>query len=342
VCARVTAAAVLALAAAGCSDSSQKPVAAVPAPAAEQHLVYVYGKDPSQASVWIADVDGSHGRKLGAGSVAVLTLDGKAVAVRRRDGIYLLSTSGRVLRKLTSGRLRPQAWSPDGQTLIATRAGQLGVLELDAIDRSSGRVRRLADGSLYGFDFSPKGDEVVYSRAPTVTGQGLCGDVFDLYVAKVSGGKPRRLTRDGTEAFPVWGPSGIAFSNFPGGGTIEDCSAPGIWTMNPDGSNVKPVIDRAPANLAGDGLYGLQPLAWLDANHIMTGIRSDNGNQGAVLDTKSGKLRRLPDYADEASSDGRFVVGSGNDTYGVHMAIVGVDGHRVFLRKDACCPDWNR
>jgi hypothetical protein len=342
VCARVTAAAVLALAAAGCSDSSQKPVAAVPAPAAEQHLVYVYGKDPSQASVWIADVDGSHGRKLGAGSVAVLTLDGKAVAVRRRDGIYLLSTSGRVLRKLTSGRLRPQAWSPDGQTLIATRAGQLGVLELDAIDRSSGRVRRLADGSLYGFDFSPKGDEVVYSRAPTVTGQGLCGDVFDLYVAKVSGGKPRRLTRDGTEAFPVWGPSGIAFSNFPGGGTIEDCSAPGIWTMNPDGSNVKPVIDRAPANLAGDGLYGLQPLAWLDANHILTGIRSDNGNQGAVLDTKSGKLRRLPDYADEASSDGRFVVGRGNDTYGVHMAIVGVDGHRVFLRKDACCPDWNR
>ena len=340
-CARVIAAAALALAVAGCSDSGQKPVAAVPAPA-EQHLVYVYGKDPSQAGVWIADVDGSHGRKLGAGSVAVLTPDGKAVAVRRRDGIYLLSTSGRVLRKLTSRRLRPQAWSPDGQTLIATRAGQLGVLELDAIDRSSGRVRRLADGSLYGFDFSPKGDEVVYSRAPTVTGQGLCGDVFDLYVAKVSGGKPRRLTRDGTEAFPVWGPSGIAFSNFPGGGTLEDCSAPGIWTMNPDGSNVKPVITRAPANLAGDGLYGLQPLAWLDGNHILTGIRSDNGNQGAVLDTKNGKLRRLPDYADEASSDGRFVVGSGNDNNGVHLAIVGLDGHRVFARADACCPDWNR
>jgi hypothetical protein len=166
--------------------------------------------------------------------------------------------------------------------------------------------------------------------------------VFDLYVAKLAGGAPRRLTRDGTEAFPVWGPSGIAFSNFPGGGTIEDCSAPGIWTMNPDGSDVKPIVDRAPANLAGNGLYGLQPLAWLDGSHILTGIRSDNGNQGAVLDTKSGKLRRLADYADEASSDGRFVVGSGNDAYGVHLAIETVDGHRVFLRKDACCPDWNR
>ena len=210
------------------------------------------------------------------------------------------------------------------------------------IDRSTGRVRTLARGSLYGYDFSPKGDELVYSRAPSVTGQGLCGDVFDLYVAKLAWGAPRRLTRDGTEAFPVWGQSGIAYSNFPGGGTIEDCSAPGIWTMSPDGSNVKPLIERAPSNLAGDGLYGLQPLAWLDGNHILTGIRSDGGNQGAVLDTKSGKLRRLPDYADEASSDGRFVVGSGNDVRGVHLAIYGADGHRVYLRKDACCPDWNR
>jgi hypothetical protein len=337
---RVIGAAVLALVAAGCSGGSQNHVAS--APAARQHLVYVAGQDPSQATVWIADVNGRHGRRLGRGSVAVLTPDGKTVAVRRSDGIYLLSTSGKVLRRLTPRRLRPQAWSPDGRTLIATRAGELAVLELDAIDRATGRVRVLNRGSIYGFDISPKGDEVVYSRAPRVTGQGLCGDVFDLYVAKLAGGAPRRLTRDGTEAFPVWGPSGIAFSNFPGGGTIEDCSAPGIWTMNPDGSHVKPVVERAPTNLAGNGLYGLQPLAWLDDSHVLVGIRSDGGNQGAVLDTKSGKLRRLPDYADEASGDGHFVVGSGNDTYGVHLAIVGVDGKRVFTRRDACCPDWNR
>ena len=333
----IGAAAVL-LSVTGCSGRGHDAAA----PAANRHLVYVAGQDPSQAGVWLADVDGSHARRLGPGSVAVLTPDGKTVAVRRPGGIYMVSTGGKVLRRLTSRRLRPQAWSPDGRTLIATRAGDLAVLELDAIDRKTGRVRLLSSGSIYGFDFSPKGDELVYSRAPSVTGQGLCGDVFDLYVAKLAGGAPRRLTRDGTEAFPVWGPSGIAYSNFPGGGTIEDCSAPGIWTMSPDGSNVKPLIERAPSNLAGDGLYGLRPLAWLDGNHILTGIRSDGGNQGAVLDTKSGKLRRLPDYADEASSDGRFVVGSGNDVRGVHLAIYGADGHRVYLRKDACCPDWNR
>lgn len=333
--------AVLLLGATGCSGSSHRSSA--PPPAGGAHLVYVYGQDPSQARVWIADADGSHARKLGPGSVAVLTPDGKTVAVRRPGGIYLLSTAdGKVLRRLTPRRLRPQAWSPDGQTLIATRAGDLAVLELDAIDRKTGNVRVLTGGSIYGFDFSPKGDEIAYSRAPTVSGQGPCGDVFDIYVAKLAGGAPRRLTRDGAAAFPVWGSKGIAFSHFPGGGTIEDCSAPGIWTMNPDGSNVKPVIDRAPTHLAGDGLYGLQPLAWLDDTHILTGIRSDNGNQGAVLDTKSGKLHRLPDYADEASRDGRFVVGSGNDATGVHLAIYTADGHRIYLRRDACCPDWNR
>src|SRR5437763_12802973 len=181
------------------------------APMANRHLVYVAGQDPSRAGVWLADVDGSHARRLGPGSVAVLTPDGKTVAVRRPDGIYLVSTGGKVLRRLTARRLRPQAWSPDGQTLIATRAGDLAVLELDAIDRKTGRVRLLSSGSIYGFDFSPRGDELVYSRAPSVTGQGLCRDVFDLNSAKLAGGAPRPLTRAGTEAFPVWGPSGIGY-----------------------------------------------------------------------------------------------------------------------------------
>ena len=54
-------------------------------------------------------------------------------------------------------------------------------------------------------------------------------------------------------------------------------------------------------------------------------------------------LRKLRDFADEASSDGRFAVGSGGNDQVVHLSIVQIsDGQRVFLRKDACCPDWNR
>ena len=330
----VAVAALLAVAGCGSTHSS--------APA-QRHLVYLGGEDLSTASVFVADDNGAHPRNLGRGSAAVLSPDGRTVAVRRRDGIYLVSAAGTHERPLTSRRLQPQAWSPDGQTIIATRPKLLAVLELDAIDRRSGHVRVIASGSLYGFDFSPKGDELVYSRAPVATGQGPCGDQFDLYTTKLSGGRPTRLTHDGLSAFPVWGNKGIAFAHFPAGATIEDCSAPGIWTMDADGSNVRPVIERAPQELASNDLFGLQPLAWLDDDHILTGVRTNEGTLGAVVDTHTRRLRQLDDFADEASSDGRFAVGSGGNDQVVHLAILRLsDGHRVFRRVNACCPDWNR
>jgi hypothetical protein len=329
----IAVAAVLALA--GCGSTHASHV--------EHRLVYLTGEESSSASVWIADANGSHPRRLGRGSAAVLSPDGRTVAVLRRDGIHLVSASGTHARRLTSRRLQPQAWSPDGKTIIATRPKPLAVLELDAIDARSGRVRVIASGSLYGFDLSPKGDELVYSRAPVATGQGPCGDQFDLYVTKLSGGAPKRLTHDGLSGFPLWGHSGIAFSHFPAGTSIADCSAPGIWTMDDDGSNEQPVIARAPQELASNDLFGLQPLAWLDDEHILTGVRTNAGNLGAVVDTRTHRLRKLKDFADEASSDGRFAVGSGGNGEIVHLAIVRVsDGHRIFLRKNACCPNWNR
>src|SRR5206468_9507319 len=163
----------------------------------EQHLIYSAGSSPATASVWVAKVDGSHPRRLTRGSVAFLTPDGKAVAVKRPDGIYLVSSRGGSPRKLTSQPIEPRGWSPDGKTLVATKSTQSAVVALMLIDRSTGRVRTLARGSLYGYDFSPKGDELVYSRAPQTTEAGICGDLFDLYVAKVSGGKPEQLTRNG-------------------------------------------------------------------------------------------------------------------------------------------------
>jgi dipeptidyl aminopeptidase/acylaminoacyl peptidase len=330
--------AVALLAAAGCGTGHGR------AKPAQVHLVYLSGTDTATAHVIVADPDGRHPHSLGRGSAAVLTPDGRAVAVRRPDGIYLVSVDGKHSRRLTPRRLHPQAWSPDGQTLIAIRPKLLAVLELNAIDRRSGRVRVIASGSIYGFDFSPDGKQIVYARAPVATGQGPCGDQFDLYVAPLAGGPPRRLTHDGLSGFPVWGDSGIAFSHFPAGGALQEaCSAPGIWTMHADGSHVQPVIARAPQSLASDELFGLQPLAWLDDGHILTGVRTNSGTLGMVLDTKTHKLRDLHDFADQASSDGRYSVGSGGNGDVVHLAILRLaDGHRVFMRQDACCPDWNR
>lgn len=310
---------------------------------AEHRLVYLAGDDPSTARVLLAGADGGHARSLGRGSAAVLSPDGGRVAVLRRGGIYVLAPGRAPARRLTRERLHPQAWSPDGATLIATRAGPLNVLELDGVDVETGKVRVIASGSMYGFGFSPDGSRIVYARAPTATGQGLCGDQVDVYETKVEGGKPTRLTHDGLSAFPVWGRAGIAYSRLPEGTTLQDCSAPGIWTMSPGGADAQPVIERAPVDLATDGLYGLQPIAWLDERHILAGIRTNAGTLGAVLDTRSRKLRRLGEFVDAVSSDGRFAVGSGGDEQLVHLAIVRIaDGRRVFRRVSACCPSWNR
>jgi len=311
---------------------------------AERHLTYLAGDDLAHATVWLANIDGSHARPLGRGSVAVLSPDGRSVGVLRKDGIYVVSTHGSAARRLTSERLHPQAWSPDGKTLFASRPAPLSVLELDAVDTASGKVRVVASGSLYGFSFSPDGSKLIYSRAPVASGRGLCGDQFDLYVTKVSGGKSTRLTHDGVSAFPVWGPRGIAFARLPDDVDPQAaCSAPGIWTMKDDGSDVKPVIMRAPLLLSEDGLYGLEPLAWLDDSHIVAGIRTNGGTLGTVVNLRTHKLRAIRDFADTASSDGRYSVGGGGDGQTVHLSIVRLsDLHRIFRKVSACCPSWNR
>jgi hypothetical protein len=331
---RAAAAAVLVLAASGClGGMSAAPV--------ERHLVYVK-ETTGHPVVWIAHVDGSGARRLARGSTAVLTPDGRTVAIGRSGGIFLVSSHGGSERRLTARHLRPQAWSPDGQTLVATASTARAVYALVALDRATGRSHVLARGSLYGFSFSPKGNELVYSRAPEPTFEGICGDQFDLYTTDVTGGKTKRVTHDGLSAFPAWGDAGIAFTHFPSSGDPSDCSANGVWTMDADGSNVQVVIARAPDEITLAGYYGFQPLAWLDKERVLVGLRTDSGTEGTVLDTKTGKLRRLGDYTDLASSDGRFSIGSGGDQSLILSMLRLSDGHRVLLRKDACCPSWNR
>jgi len=332
----VAGAAALVLTAAACrGGETAQPV--------ERHLVYVRGNGVEPASVWIADVDGAHRRNLADGSAGILSPDGESVAVYRgRRGIFVVSSDGKRERRLTARNLRPQGWSPDGKTLVATASTERSVYQLVALAPDTGRERVLARGSLYGFDFSPDGEQIVYSQAPEATFEGICGDQFDLYVAKLDGGKPKRLTRDGLSAFPVWGTSRIAFSHFPANITLQDCSSPGVWTVDPDGSHVRTVVDRAPDSIVLRGFYGFQPLAWLDDEHVLIALRSDSGNEGAVLNTRSGKLRRLNAYVDEASKDGRFAVGSGGDQE-LDLSILRVDdGRRLFLSRNSCCPDWNR
>jgi hypothetical protein len=332
--------ALVVLVAAGCGGGGGDNRQTAPA---QRHLVYTAGDSAKTASVWVADVDGANPRKLSDGAAGVLSPDGRTVAVLRRGGgIDLLSTDGKRSRHLTARKLRPQMWSRDGKTLYATAAIGPAIVKLLALDADSGRSRTIASGSLYGLDTSPDGKQIVYSRAPEATDQGICGDQFDLYTANPDGSSKKRITNDGLSAFPVWGESRIAFSHFPSGRSLEDCSSPGIWTIDPDGGEPSPVIARAPASIVLLGLYGLQPIGWLDDRRLLIGLRSEFGTKAAVLDTKTRRMRQFNDYAEHASGDGRYYVGSGGDT-GVALTIRRVDdGQRMLRRQNACCPSWNR
>jgi Tol biopolymer transport system component len=338
----------LLVAATACSGGGgESSKAAAPA---ERHLTYVGGEleatenqTAANASVWIADADGSHPRKLTKGFIGMLSPDGRTVAVQRQgQGIFLVSSDGKQTRRLTAAKLRPQAWSPDSKTLYVTADAGQAVVRLAAIDRDSGDVKTIARGSLYGLDTSPDGKQIVYSRAPEATAQGICGDQFDLYVANLDGSGTKRITSDGLSAFPVWGAGGIAFTHFPGGFALADCGSPGIGTIQPDGSKRKIVIERAPESITLSGFYGFQPLGWLDEKRLLVGLRSDAGTEGAVLDVGTRKLRRLHEMTDQPSSDGRFSLGSGGDEENAVTIVRLADGKRVFKRKDVCCPDWNR
>ena len=254
----------------------------------------------------------------------------------RKDGIYLVPTNGGKERLLTSGPGQPLRWTPDGSSVVVGTATSLGLA-----DRASGQMRMLAKGPIYGFDFSPDGDQIVYSRAPHTTDVGICGDQMDLYVADLDGGKPSQLTHEGLSAFPAWGPSRIAFARFPGG-TIADCAAPGIWTIEPDGSDAKPIVEQAPPELTMLGYYGLQPISWLGEDKLLVGARTEYGTEGGVMDVANGSLRRFKTYVVRPSSDGKlFVGGSGSEDQLVAITRV-ADGRRVAVVKGACCPDWNR
>lgn len=299
------------------------------------HLLYVRGTSHADTHVWIADANGKNPRNLTLGFLATLSPDGKTVAVARKGGIYLVSSNGKQERRLVSGPGRPLRWTPDGTAVVVATDTSLSL-----VDRN-GQSRVIAHGPIYGFDFSPDGDQIVYSRAPHKTDAGICGDQFDLYVAKLDGGTPKQITREGLSAFPAWGPSRIAYSRFPGG-TFADCSAPGIWTIEPDGSKAQPIVEQAPPELTMLGYYGLQPISWVNDDQLLVGARTEYGAEGAILDTKDGHLRRTRSYVARPSSDGTlFVGGSGPDDQVVTITRVD-NGRRVLVVKDACCPDWNR
>ncbi len=125
--------------------------------------------------------------------------------------IYLLTGSGKVIKRLTSMRgsdVSP-TWSPDGKqfAFVSNRAGtpQVYIQDLD-----SGRARRLTYEGNYNTQpsWSPRGDRIAYSSM--VDGR------HNIFVIDTEGQDPVQLTFEaGDNEAPTWSPDGsmIVFSS---------------------------------------------------------------------------------------------------------------------------------
>ncbi|WP_330256258.1 hypothetical protein OG874_17865 [Nocardia sp. NBC_00565] len=138
------------------------------------------------------------------------------------------TTTGPDLRSL-----QHPAFSPDGSTIVFTRAHTIWVMASD----ETGQRQLLTDGYFNSEPvFSPDGAEIVF------TSNRGGKDRSEIYMMDVDGDQVRSLTDDAM-GHPSFAPDGtILFTRF----TRDLATATGkawVWVMNSDGSNPRSLTD---------------------------------------------------------------------------------------------------
>jgi hypothetical protein len=332
----------------GCAWT-ESPDEEPPAPPVVQRIVYMkFLLGPNE--VWVARVDGAGKRRLAAGSAPAISPDGRWVAFeggreatfepRFYKDLMLVPTAGGRPRVLLRGARGP-VWSPDSERVAVLQDLDDRRRALVVSDITTGKATTVARGPIDDVSFSPRGDEIAYSR----------GEVFgkvDVYVSDADGGNERRVTDDGSSAYPVWGPREIAFARivpYRGWGAHE------IWLVRSDGSGRR-LLTKTPRALLGQGIVGLVPVAWsADGRALLAGLANEFGAVPYAVNPQTGSVHRIGelDYAaspDGLSRDGRFVLVSYTPTEQPARARIEVVPYagspgRVIARR-AGDASWNR
>ncbi len=173
--------------------------------------------------------------------------------------------------------LTPIAWSRDGSRLLLMVGGSAGTLgvksDLCVMNGDGSQTQLTGDGLSLTGSFSSDGTKVVFSRMAD----------HGLYVVDSKGGTPRLIAKaEGYVGSPTWSPNGsrIAFTVYnelgPRGPTFE------IWTVNPDGSDLRQLVDLG--ECGGAGCAG--GLAWSqDASMLAFHSRRDIPLGTAVVES---------------------------------------------------------
>ena len=170
------------------------------------------------------------------------------------DEIYVARADGSGRRNISKHPANDWGpdWSPDGTT-IAFNSDREGEIRGFLMSPDGSNVRRIEiDQWLEYPSFSPDGTRIVFEGPPN--------NSYEIFVADLASGHVDQLTRaPGNDSWAVWSPDGqtIAFTS-----QRDDCSiAPreqecwrdespddehnDIWTMAPDGSNLRRVTPES-------------------------------------------------------------------------------------------------
>jgi len=311
---------------------------------ADRYLVYTRAIGSSNQAVWIGDIEGRRMRRLTRGGYGLVSPDGETIAVSRRSGIFTIRPDRSGGRFVARGR--PTEWLPDSRHLLAVQRKAL--VRIDVVDGSVDVIDRR---EVLASSISPDGQSIAYEVNRRRVPSGECW--FDVYAARVDRSARRRLTEGGRSSTPAWGAKWIAYAYRPPG---TGCFKPRIWRMDADGGSKAPLMRTLPERFGNTGYYGVRPFAWVKGRPLLLAtIPTEWGAELALVDIRDGRTWK-PDldprpryrrsmYVDDASGDGRHVVGAacGAELPCTIQIYSVLDGRRRdVITGSAAYPDWNR
>ena len=196
------------------------------------------------------------GKQAGAPDISP---DGGTIAYVSNQGgdnfaVYAMNVDGsgqhRLFGKAGFDFFQPR-WSPDGTRFVVTRCdssvGFLTNCDIVLVKRDGSGARTLVGGGRYSGNatFSPDGKWIAFDSD-------RAGYVSTVWVLRLAGGSPTRVTKPDLEAFwPNWSPDGSHLV------ISSNCCRPvsQVFTMRKDGSQLKQLTHTTAGGGAGFASY---------------------------------------------------------------------------------------
>jgi len=322
-----------------------------------------YVKNPFNATVYVANDDGSGARKVETGHNPRVSPDGLSVAYlhegpKGKQELKLAPATGGAGRTLMAN-LREAfyvTWSPDSKTIAALRGPELGKRKLVLVDVATGLQSVVATGFFSGFSFSPfpvpfNLDEPVGQFVYAKSNAERFSPRSDIFRFDMGSGRTVRLTENHNSSDPLFGPHGqIVFVKAVDAKKRRYGGKNELFLMNAEGKGVK----RLTRTKVDPLLQGLFPTEWsADGSRLLTEFQGQDVSYAVTVNPKTGAQRPVAGTGEtgfvgtDLSADGKLVLGfnggfdPGLKNHKIQTVPYG-GGKPKTLVKEAFEPSWNR